>query len=176
VKYKAFKTTNTFEILISIPLPQAQNNSLPDRTEIRELLKLLFRQSMDTIKGKLLKSCFSSMPVLNAQENILRSKLAAAPSCKGLTIPELIRSQTGNWGNRTAYECAVTGLKFTHNEVHKYSKGFGAALLKLGLKRGDVAIILLPNCPQYAPVLQGMLDTGIIAAPMNPALTTCKYL
>ena len=65
-------------------------------------------------------------------------------------------------------------MKISHDEVYKLAASFGTALQQMGLKRGDIVAILLPNCPQFAPIMHGMFMTGIVASPMNPALTPRK--
>lgn len=46
-------------------------------------------------------------------------------------------------------------MKYTHDEVLNHAKGFAAALIQSGLKRGEVVAIVLPNCPEYASVMFG---------------------
>ncbi|CAG7836377.1 unnamed protein product, partial [Allacma fusca] len=113
---------------------------------------------------------FSTVPVLDP--NIVKSTVPDTASVKNVTLPELFRSQSNVLpGSRTAFECAVTGLKYSRDEVLRYGRSFGAALLQAGLKRGDIVAILLPNCPQYSVVVMGLLDTGIIGSQINPAYT-----
>jgi acyl-CoA synthetase (AMP-forming)/AMP-acid ligase II len=89
-----------------------------------------------------------------------------------VTMPEFLRSNMGNWGKATAYECAITGRKYTHDQVFSMSRSFAAALLKSGLKRGDVVTIVLQNIPEYAPVLLGIWEAGLIASTANPLYTS----
>ncbi|CAG7703457.1 unnamed protein product [Allacma fusca] len=117
---------------------------------------------------------FSTSANYYNEKNVIRSKQPSISIPEDVTVPEFLHSQVGNWGNQVAYECSATGLKFTHNEVIKYSRSFGAALIKSGIKTGDIAIILLPNCPQFPVALQGMLLTGIIASPISPSLTPAE--
>ena len=60
---------------------------------------------------------------------------------------------------------------YTRGDLFRHSKSFGAALLKSGLKRGDIVGILLPNSPHYAAVSLGLLHAGLIGSYMNPIYT-----
>ncbi len=89
----------------------------------------------------------------------------------GLTIPEFFWSNLQKWENATAFECGVTGRKYTHLEIYKQSQSFAAALKQHGLKKNDCVAVLLPNIPEYAAVILGILEGGIIASPFNPTYT-----
>ena len=71
-------------------------------------------------------------------------------------------------------ECGVTGRKFTHEQVFQLSRGFAAALIQSGFKRGDVIGIVLQNVPEFPIVLFGIWEAGLIASPINPAYTAGK--
>ena len=71
-------------------------------------------------------------------------------------------------------ECGVTGRRYTHGEIYKKSRAFGAALLQSGLKAGDVVAIMLPNVPEYAIALLGAMEVGLIVSPVNPTSTLCE--
>lgn len=71
-------------------------------------------------------------------------------------------------------ECGVSGRKYTHDQVYKQSRSFAAALKQHGLKENDVVAILLPNVPEYAAILLGILEAGVTASPFNPTYTARK--
>jgi len=68
-------------------------------------------------------------------------------------------------------ECFESGVKYCQKDVFSMSRAFAAGLLNLGLQRGDVVCIVLPNSPQFASILYGIWEAGGIASPINPALT-----
>ncbi len=49
-------------------------------------------------------------------------------------------------------ESHETGVKYSHDQILKNAKGFAAALIQSGFKRGEVVAIVLPNIPEYATV------------------------
>ena len=71
-------------------------------------------------------------------------------------------------------ECAVSGKKYTYNELRVLSRRFAASLRKEGFRPGNVISILLPNIPDYAIVVLGALQAGMILSPINPIYTQCR--
>ena len=45
------------------------------------------------------------------------------------------------------------------------------ALSSLGLKKGDVVGVVLPNCIEYPPLVLGCLYLGVVLTPINPSYT-----
>ncbi len=60
------------------------------------------------------------------------------------------------------------GRAFTLGELQRTSDAFAAALLSLGVRRGDRVAALLPNCPQFFIVELAAWKVGAIFAPLNP--------
>jgi len=63
------------------------------------------------------------------------------------------------------------GAALTNSELEGLSDAFAAALLSLGVKRGDRVALLLPNCPQFFIAELGAWKIGAIVAPLNPIYT-----
>ncbi|GLJ38419.1 hypothetical protein SUGI_0782340 [Cryptomeria japonica] len=66
---------------------------------------------------------------------------------------------------------AATGKTYTHGELHTISRKVPAGLANLGLQRGEVVLLLLPNCPEFAFVFLGASMRGAIACTANPFYT-----
>ncbi|OXA41756.1 probable 4-coumarate--CoA ligase 3 [Folsomia candida] len=101
--------------------------------------------------------------------NWVKSQLESVDCVKGFTIPEIIRQNMGGWGKLTAFESHETGRKYSHDQILKNAQGFAAALIQSGLKRCEVVAIVLPNVPEYASILFGIWDAGLVASPVNPS-------
>ncbi|CAL8108931.1 unnamed protein product [Orchesella dallaii] len=99
----------------------------------------------------------------------VRSPLQDVSTVVGYTVPEIIRENLNGWGHLPAFECASTGKTYTHDDVLRDSRGFAASLIRSGFKRGDVVAIVLPNVVEYASVLFGIWEAGLIASPVNNA-------
>jgi len=63
------------------------------------------------------------------------------------------------------------GATVTYAALERLSDAFAAALLSLGVKRGDRVGLLLPNCPQFFIAELGAWKIGAIVAPLNPIYT-----
>ena len=63
------------------------------------------------------------------------------------------------------------GAVVHYDELERMSDRFAAALLGLGVQRGDRVGLLLPNCPQFFIAEFGAWKIGAIVAPINPVYT-----
>jgi len=73
------------------------------------------------------------------------------------------------WGNKTA--TVFYGRKFKYKELRELSLRFATALHDLGIRKGDVVAILVPNCPQFMIAYFGILRLGAIVTTMSPLYT-----
>jgi acyl-CoA synthetase (AMP-forming)/AMP-acid ligase II len=48
-------------------------------------------------------------------------------------------------------------------------------LQKVGLKRGQVVGLILPNIPEYIPTIHGALEAGLVVTFVNPIYTEGSY-
>lgn len=65
----------------------------------------------------------------------------------------------------------MTGKRISYGALREQERGFAAALAGLGLGRGDVVAILLPNLPEYPVVFLGTALAGAASTTLNPAYT-----
>jgi len=86
----------------------------------------------------------------------------------------LWRGETvGDWLRRAAAErpdqTAAThqGERISYGELYERSSRFACALLGLGLRKGDVCALQLPNVPDYLIAYYGMALAGIVTSPMH---------
>jgi long-chain acyl-CoA synthetase len=63
------------------------------------------------------------------------------------------------------------GLRITYDQLERYSNAFAAALIEMGVKKGDRVALLLPNCPQFIIAELGAWKAGAIVFPLNPMYT-----
>jgi long-chain acyl-CoA synthetase len=63
------------------------------------------------------------------------------------------------------------GKRIKYRELKELTEGFAAALIELGIKKGDRVALFLPNCPQYVIAFYGALKAGTIVVPNSPLLT-----
>ena len=63
------------------------------------------------------------------------------------------------------------GSRMTYGELERLSDAFAAALVDLGVKKGDCVALLLPNCPQFIIAELGAWKAGAMVSPLNPTYT-----
>jgi long-chain acyl-CoA synthetase len=63
------------------------------------------------------------------------------------------------------------GARLSYGELERLSDAFAAALVGLGVKKGDRVALLLPNCPQFVIGQLGAWKAGAVVVPMNPLYT-----
>jgi long-chain acyl-CoA synthetase len=85
------------------------------------------------------------------------------------SIIDLVDEAAEKWGDKTAV--VFYGKKMKHSEIRDQSLRFATALHDLGIKKGDIVGILLPNCPQFIIAYFGILRLGAIATTMSPLYT-----
>ncbi|MGE3507608.1 MAG: AMP-binding protein [Vicinamibacterales bacterium] len=68
------------------------------------------------------------------------------------------------------------GATISWAQLDRESDALAAALLELGVTRGDRVALLLPNCPQFFVVEFAAWKIGAIVAPLNPTYTEHELL
>lgn len=63
------------------------------------------------------------------------------------------------------------GKRLTYQQVRERSNRFAAGICRLGLRKGDRAVLLLPNSPQFLIAYYGLLKAGAVVVPLNPLST-----
>ena len=63
------------------------------------------------------------------------------------------------------------GMELTFAELKELCDRFAAALVDMGIQKGDRVAIHLPNCPQFAIAYYGTLKVGGIFTPLSPLLS-----
>ena len=56
-------------------------------------------------------------------------------------------------------------------QIRKQSLEVARSLVGLGLRKGDVVGVVLPNCLQYPAIVLGCLYLGLTVSPANPSYT-----
>nr|AIS92506.1 4-coumarate:CoA ligase 2 [Epimedium sagittatum] len=105
---------------------------------------------------------------------IFRSKLP------DITIPNHLPLHTYCFENITEFAdkpCLISGSNgkiYTFEETHLICQKTAAGLSKLGVKEGDVVMILLQNCPEFVFTFMGASMLGAITTTANPFYTTSE--
>jgi long-chain acyl-CoA synthetase len=92
-----------------------------------------------------------------------------------MNLPEktIIEATDGNikkWGDKVAV--IFYGKKMKHKEIHEASLKLATALHNLGIKKGDVVAMYLPNCPQFIISYYAILRLGATVTTISPLYTS----
>jgi len=82
------------------------------------------------------------------------------------SIIDMVDEAVGKWGGKTAI--VFYGKKMKHKEIRDLSLRFATALHDLGIRKGDMVAVLLPNCPQFIIAYFGILRLGATATTLSP--------
>jgi long-chain acyl-CoA synthetase len=82
------------------------------------------------------------------------------------TLPDLLAGLAREHGHRAAL--LFKGARISYRQLDDESNALAAALIALGVKRGDRVALLLPNCPQFLIAEFGAWKAGAVVVPLNP--------
>ncbi|TKY47034.1 4-coumarate--CoA ligase 1 [Spatholobus suberectus] len=102
------------------------------------------------------------------EEHIFCSQYSPVPIPNNVTLPEFVLQNAELYANKVAFVDAVTGKGITYSEVVRGVHRFSKALRSLGLRKGHVVIVVLPNVVEYAIVALGIMAAGGVFSGANP--------
>ena len=82
------------------------------------------------------------------------------------TLLDYLSESARNWPNRPAL--LFKGSTVTYGQLESESDSLAAALVAIGVKRGDRVALCLPNCPQFVIAEFAAWKAGAIVCPFNP--------
>jgi long-chain acyl-CoA synthetase len=83
-------------------------------------------------------------------------------------LATILRESRHAWPGKPL--CHSQEATLTYEHVDEASGRVAAALLALGLRRGDRVAVQLPNLPEFLLCYFGILKAGLIMVPLNPLL------
>jgi long-chain acyl-CoA synthetase len=85
------------------------------------------------------------------------------------TVLDVVSDTAGQRPNHPAL--LFKGARISYAELEQLSDAFAAALVALGVEKGDRVALLLPNCPQFVIGQLGTWKAGAVVVPLNPICT-----
>jgi len=82
------------------------------------------------------------------------------------TLLDYLRALAAEHGNKPAL--LFKGATVSYGRLEAESDAFGAALVAMGVRKGDRVALLLPNCPQFLVAEFGIWKAGGIVVALNP--------
>lgn len=83
------------------------------------------------------------------------------------TIPELTAEAAHRWPDRPAITCELGNGTITFSELERRSTAIAGALVKRGVKPGDVVAVMLPNRLEFPLLWLAIIKAGAAMAPIN---------
>ncbi|GLJ27063.1 hypothetical protein SUGI_0530580 [Cryptomeria japonica] len=105
------------------------------------------------------------------EEFVYRSKLPDISIPNHLPLHTYCFERMAEVKERACIIEGSTGKVYHYEQVKSISTWVGAGLARLGVGRGDVIMILLPNCPEFVFTFLGASFIGAITTPANPHYT-----
>ncbi|XP_073010979.1 4-coumarate--CoA ligase-like 1 [Typha latifolia] len=102
------------------------------------------------------------------EQNIFRSKFSAVPVPENVTLPEFVLEDAERYADKVALVEAATGKSYTYREVVRDTRRFAKALRSVGLRNGNVVVVVLPNLAIYPVVSLGIMAAGGVFSGANP--------
>lgn len=102
------------------------------------------------------------------EEHIFRSQFKPVPVPDNVTLPEFVLQNAELYADKVAFVDAVTEKRITYSEVVRDTQRFSKALRSIGLRKGHVVIVVLPNVAEYAIVALGIMAAGGVFSGANP--------
>ncbi|KDO81877.1 hypothetical protein CISIN_1g0398372mg, partial [Citrus sinensis] len=102
------------------------------------------------------------------EEHIFRSRHPAVPVPENVTLPDFVLQDAELYADKVAFVEAVSGKAYTYAQVARDTRGFAKALRSLGLRKGQVVIVVLPNVAEYGIVALGIMAAGGVFSGANP--------
>jgi len=87
-----------------------------------------------------------------------------------VAVPDLFDDVAQKYGNKNAL--IFYGKKISYAKLREMSDRFAAALVDLGVGKGDTVALYLLNCPQYVVAYFGALKAGGKITPISPVYTS----
>lgn len=82
------------------------------------------------------------------------------------SLTDYLRDSATRWPDRPAL--LFKGSAVSYRQLDDQSNALAAALISMGVKRGDRVALCLPNCPQFLLAEFAAWKVGAIACPFNP--------
>lgn len=106
----------------------------------------------------------------SSSANVLKS---AYPDVAMPTLPfaDFVWENISEFGDNVALVCAMSGRSYTYEMVQLFARKLGSALIKRGLRKGEVLGLICPNIPEFPITFLGVTCVGGVVSTVNPTYT-----
>uniref|UniRef100_A0A6N2KYU7 4-coumarate--CoA ligase n=1 Tax=Salix viminalis TaxID=40686 RepID=A0A6N2KYU7_SALVM len=110
-------------------------------------------------------------PSSDETDHVFRSKLPDIPISNHLPLHTYCFENLSDFSDRPCLISGSTGKTYSFAETHLVSRKVAAGLSNLGIKKGDVIMTLLQNCPEFIFSFVGASMIGAVTTTANPFYT-----
>ncbi|KAI3457869.1 hypothetical protein Pfo_014532 [Paulownia fortunei] len=103
---------------------------------------------------------------------VFTSKLPTIPIANHLPLHTYCFENLSQYPDRKCLLMGNTGKSYTFAETHLVCRKVAAGLSNLGIKKGDVVMVLLQNCAEFVFTFMGASMIGAVTTAANPFCTT----
>ncbi|KAL5214734.1 hypothetical protein ABZP36_003886 [Zizania latifolia] len=102
-------------------------------------------------------------------EHVFRSMFPPVAVSDDVTVPEFVLEGADAYADKVALvEAAPSGRSYTYGEVVRDTARFAKALRSVGIRKGHVVMVALPNLAVYPVVSLGVMSAGAVFSGVNP--------
>jgi 4-coumarate--CoA ligase len=103
------------------------------------------------------------------QEHIFQSRFSPVSVPDDVTVPEFVLAGAEAYADKVALvEAMPGGQSYTYGEVARDVARFARALRSVGIRKGHVVVVALPNLAVYPVVSLGIMSAGGVFSGVNP--------
>jgi len=113
-------------------------------------------------------------PQKDLQEFIFRSKLPDIYIPNHLPLHTYCFENLSQFKDRPCLINGANGVTYTYSEVELTARKVASGLDKVGIKQGEVIMLLLQNCPEFAFAFLGASYIGAVSTTANPFFTPAE--
>jgi len=88
-----------------------------------------------------------------------------------MTLGDLLERSVRRHPHKKAITCVDTGVTLSYRELEKRVNSLVAAMIAMGMKKGDRVAILSHNCHRYVELFMALIKGGWVVVPLDHRLT-----
>lgn len=104
----------------------------------------------------------------SAVEHLFRSPLPDIEIPSHLTLHEYIFEKVSQYPDKLCLLDHASGREYSYSETEVCSRRVASGLAAMGIGKGQVIMLLLPNCPEFVFLFMGASICGAVATTANP--------
>ncbi|KAK9097617.1 hypothetical protein Sjap_023114 [Stephania japonica] len=103
------------------------------------------------------------------EEYVFKSQFPAVAVPDNVTLPEFVLQDAELYADNVAIVEAISGKEYTYGKVVRDVRRVAKSLTSLGLRKGRVVVVVLPNVAEYPIISLGIMAAGGVFSGANPS-------